>query len=74
MVVVDAMTSEEPVHLNGEGRFDSPGHSALFGTYTMMDSKANLIVACQLVKVLVCVHEIASECLGQQWHCFQTEY
>ena len=74
MDVVAAVTSEESVHLNGDGRFNSPGHSALFGTYSIIDSKTNLIIACQLEKVLVCVHEIASEFIVQQWHCFQTEY
>lgn len=46
-----AFCGSDPLQLNGDGRFDSMGHSALYGTYTMMDAKTNLIVACQTVKV-----------------------
>lgn len=28
----------EPVDLSGDGRYDSPGHSARYCTYTLMDS------------------------------------
>jgi hypothetical protein len=48
-----AFVGEKPLQLNGDGRFDSPDHSAVYGTYTMMDSKTKLIVSCQLVKVRV---------------------
>lgn len=41
---------EGELKVNGDGRFDSPGHSALFGTYTIMDSESSLIISSQLVK------------------------
>ena len=44
------------IEVNGDGRFDSPGHSALYGTYTMMDAGSSLIVASEVVKV--CLHPL----------------
>ncbi len=32
------------LHIGGDGRCDSPGYSAKFGTYSVMDLKTNLIV------------------------------
>ena len=46
------MTITEPVRVNGDGRFDTPGHSATYGTYTMMDADTSKILVSQLVKVL----------------------
>lgn len=40
------------LNVSGDGRFDSPGHSALYGTYTLMDNDTNLIFATSLVKVI----------------------
>ena len=37
--------------LAGDGRADSPGHSAKYGTYTMMDMAINKIVDLQLLQV-----------------------
>ena len=47
---------EEPVALNGDGRFSSPGHSAMYGLYSLMDSKSSKIIAASLLKVFVFVH------------------
>ena len=41
----------EPVILAGDGRCDSPGHSAKYGTYTMLDVKSNKIVDFKVVSV-----------------------
>ena len=35
----------------GDGRCDSPGHSAKYGTYTLMDEKSNLIIEFSVVQV-----------------------
>lgn len=42
-----------PLVLGGDGRADSPGHCAKFGTYTSMDLVDNVILDLQLVQVSV---------------------
>lgn len=42
--------------LGGDGRADSPGHSAKFGSYTMMELKKRIVLDLQLVQV-------SSECI-----------
>ena len=37
--------------LGGDGRCDSPGHSAKYGSYTVMDVEKNKILDSQLVQV-----------------------
>lgn len=37
--------------LAGDGRCDTPGHSADFGTYTLMETSANRVIHLELVKV-----------------------
>ena len=39
--------------LGGDGRADSPGHSAKYGTYTLMELSHNIILDLQLVQVVV---------------------
>ena len=41
----------EDLILGGDGRADSPGHSAKFGTYTTIDVKNKAIIDVQLVQV-----------------------
>ena len=41
----------EPVTLAGDGRCDSPGHSAKYGTYTMLDVSTNQVVDFKVVSV-----------------------
>lgn len=36
--------------VNGDGRFSSPGHTALYGLYTMMTDSSKIVVSC-LMKV-----------------------
>ncbi|XP_061879950.1 uncharacterized protein LOC133631796 isoform X2 [Entelurus aequoreus] len=45
-----------PLVLGGDGRADSPGHSAKFGTYTTMELVANVVLDLQVVQ--------SNECLG----------
>lgn len=44
-------TEGRPLILGGDGRADSPGHSAKFGTYTTMELEANVVLDLQLVQV-----------------------
>ena len=37
--------------MGGDGRADSPGHSAKYGTYTVMDLNDNKVLDLQLVQV-----------------------
>ena len=37
--------------IGGDGRCDSPGHSAKYGTYSLMDAEQNKILDSQLVQV-----------------------
>ena len=42
----------KPLIIGGDGRADSPGHSAKFGTYTAIDLISNKIVDIQLVQAI----------------------
>lgn len=40
-----------PVNLGGDGRSDSPGHSAKYGSYTLLDLDWNMVLHQELVQV-----------------------
>lgn len=42
-----------PLELGGDGRADSPGHSAKYGTYSLIDLTSNKIVMMKLVQVSI---------------------
>lgn len=42
-----------PITVGGDGRADSPGHCAKFGSYSLMDLESNKIVDVQLVQVIM---------------------
>lgn len=50
--------STQELRVSGDGRFDTPGHSATFGVYTMMDSDTSKIISTELVKVCVLMIKI----------------
>ncbi|XP_061760996.1 uncharacterized protein LOC133555687 [Nerophis ophidion] len=43
-----------PLVLGGDGRADSPGHSAKFGTYTTMELESNVVLDLQVVQSNEC--------------------
>ena len=43
-----------PALLGGDGRADSPGHCAKYGTYTMMELRLGKVIDVQLVQVRTC--------------------
>ena len=50
--VVEYLRGEQ-LHLSGDGRCDSPGYSAKYGTYSLMDSATDLILDYSLVQVYI---------------------
>lgn len=51
----EILDSGQPVQLGGDGRADSPGHCAKFGSYTMMDLTKNMVIDIQLVQVFIMI-------------------
>ncbi|XP_064479759.1 uncharacterized protein LOC135393196 [Ornithodoros turicata] len=41
---------QKPLIVAGDGRCDSPGHTALYGTYTLLETSINRIIHFELVK------------------------
>ena len=61
VIIESAQQKNEPLVIGGDGRCDSPGHSAKFGSYTMIDMFQNKVIDLQLVQVIIlynrlCVH------------------
>ena len=56
--LISAAKGRGPLALAGDGRADSPGHSAKYGTYTVIDLKTNKVVAFSLVQVcsMITIH------------------
>ena len=48
---IEKLTGKAVVNLNGDGRCDSPGHCAKYGTYTLMDDDTGDVVAFNVVQV-----------------------
>ena len=48
---VHVCLEEKCLQVSGDGRCDSPGHSAKYCTYTIMDAQTNMILDFQLVQV-----------------------
>ena len=59
-----ASLREKGLVLAGDGRADSPGHSAKFGTYSVIDLTCNKVVDFKLVQVRTCVraHTYIAHC------------
>lgn len=49
--VMEELSNAEIVKLNGDGRCDSPGHNAKYGTYTFMDSQSKKVATFSVVQV-----------------------
>ena len=47
----DVQSRNEPLNLGGDGRADSPGHSAKYGSYSVMDFHTGKVLVIQLVQV-----------------------
>ena len=51
LLLSTAQSRGTPMVIGGDARADSPGHSAKFGSYSVMDLEANKIVDVQLIQV-----------------------
>lgn len=47
-----------PLILGGDGRADSPGHCAKFGTYSMIELTHNVVLDIQIVQVSKFFHAV----------------
>ena len=43
------------VHVSGDGRCDRPGHSALYGMYSLMDNNSKKILSLHVLKVQISI-------------------
>ena len=50
-VLKDIKNQKTPLNVAGDGRCDSPGHSAKYGTYSLMDESSGKVVDFSLVQV-----------------------
>ncbi|XP_062588586.1 uncharacterized protein LOC134250245 isoform X2 [Saccostrea cucullata] len=60
--VQEARASGRQLHLGGDGRADTPGHCAKFGSYTLMDLAENVVVDLQLIQS----NEVGGSCLMEK--------
>jgi len=49
--IINDIKAKPLLKLNGDGRCDSPGHNAKYGTYTLMDSDTSKVVEFKVVQV-----------------------
>lgn len=52
--IEETVRANQAVCLGGDGRADTPGHSAKFGNYSLMDLHRGIVVEMQLVQVRNC--------------------
>jgi len=50
-MVRQELVNKGAINLNGDGRCDSPGHSAKYGTYTLMGNDSGKVMAFSVVQV-----------------------
>ena len=50
-MVRQELVNKKAINLNGDRRCDSPGHSAKYGTYTLMDDDSGKVVAFSVIQV-----------------------
>ena len=49
--ITKMLERDRPLTLGGDGRADTPGHCAKFGTYTMLDLDMMMVVDVQMIQV-----------------------
>ena len=54
-LISELMEEKQGLILGGDGRADSPGHSAKYGSYSIIDLNKNKVVHLKLVQVIVTI-------------------
>ena len=71
--VHSTLCKEQELHLAGDGHCDSAGHSATYGTYSLMDTASQKILACHVIKVreytLICYYVVLCYAVGNSILC-----
>lgn len=49
--ILSNLKLEKAINVCGDGRYDSPGHSTKYGTYTLLDESTKKVIAFSLVQV-----------------------
>ncbi len=62
--IINELKKEDHVDICGDGRCDSPGHSAKYGTYTVMDESTKKVVEFNVVQVTEATSSNAMEYEG----------
>ena len=57
-LIKDVKTRGQPLTLGGDGRADSPGHSAKYGSYSVLDFESGKVLDIWLIQVRVHGHEL----------------
>ena len=70
-MVRQELINKSVINLNGDGRCDSPGHNAKYGTYTLMDDDSGKEVAFRVVQVSEVTSSNAMEKEGFK-HCIES--
>ena len=55
-LIASLQAEQRPLVFGGDGRSDSPGHSAKFGSYVLVELESNAIINMQLVQVGLSYH------------------
>ena len=71
-VVIEYLRDNQ-LHLSGDGHCDSPGYSAKYATYSIMDSATDLILDYSLVHVSETGSSVAVEKEGLR-HCLDKSF
>jgi len=59
-LVEELNTLGGPLELGGDGRADSPGHSAKYGSYSLMELRINKVIDIELVQVNITIYYVRS--------------
>ena len=62
--MIDSLRVRDFCYLSGDGRYDSPGHSEKYLTYSMLDQATNTIVLMSMTQVTEAGNSLTGKSLG----------